>query len=550
MRFLPLLLSGALLAGCGGEVTPAPDSIFVGRILTLDPIQPATGAIAVLDGRIVATGERETVTALAGSRTQIVELPGVAVPGWIDAHVHVSGLGKFLETLNVQGLNKRQIREKVAALAAGSAPGEWIVGQGWDEGYFDTRADPTAADLDSVSPGNPVVLAGIGGHSVWVNSRALQEAGIRADTPDPAGGRIVRDVSGRATGLLLERAEDLVQAVMPKSDAPAALERQMRAALAQYARWGLTGVHDAGVGLEEIAIYKALAKNGELPVRVYAMAHGKPAVDSFLASGPEVGLFDDYLTIRSFKIYVDGALGARGAEMSEPYADAPGTSGLQQMSDSELDAFITAARSKGFQVNAHVIGDLGVERQLDAIERNGVTAAERFRLEHASIVSPRNVPRFAELGVIASMQPVFIGEYQRWGVERVGTERAAWIMPIWDLLASGAIVASGTDFPASDTGDPRHTLFALVTRRGFDGRPDGGWFPEQRIDLDTALRTMSGYAAYGAFQENETGRLTVGQHADFTVLSEDPGDIAPGSLRSIDVTLTVVGGRITFGNPK
>jgi predicted amidohydrolase YtcJ len=351
---------------------------------------------------------------------------------------------------------------------------------------------------------------------------------------------------GNATGLLLERAEALVTAIMPESDTPEVLERRMRAALDQYARWGLTGVHDAGVGLEEIAIYKNLAKNGELPLRIYAMVHGDAAVEHYLASGPEIGLYDNYLTVRSFKIYIDGALGARGAQLSEPYSDAPGTTGLVQMEDAELDAFIVAAKAKGFQVNAHVIGDLGVERALDAIERNGVTKSERFRLEHASMISPTNVPRFAELGVIASMQPVFIGEYQRWGEERVGSKRTPWIMPIWDLLSTGAVLASGTDFPASDSGDPRHTLFALVTRRGFDGMPEGGWFPEQRIDVDSALRSMSSGPAYAAFEENALGRLSVGYYADFTVLSDDPRHVPPESLPSIGVTMTVVGGEVTF----
>jgi predicted amidohydrolase YtcJ len=305
-------------------------------------------------------------------------------------------------------------------------------------------------------------------------------------------------------------------------------------------------VHDAGAGLEEIAIYKKLAQSGELPLRVYAMAHGDAAVEHYLASGPEIGLFDNRLTVRSFKIYVDGALGARGAELSAPYSDAPETSGLQQMSDKELDAFFATARMKGFQVNAHVIGDRGVERALDAIERNGVKKSERFRLEHASIISPPNVSRFAELGVIASMQPVFIGEYQRWGEERVGPDRAPWIMPIWDLLSTGAVLAAGTDFPASDSGDPRHTLFALVTRRGFDGKPDEGWYPEQRIDVDTALLTMSAGSAFASFDEAGLGRLGVGGYADFTVLAEDPRSAVPESLRTIDVTMTVVGGQVTF----
>jgi hypothetical protein len=333
---------------------------------------------------------------------------------------------------------------------------------------------------------------------------------------------------------------------MPDTGTDEYLERYIRVALDQYRRWGLTGVHDAGSSLGEIRVFKKLLDSGELPVRIYSMAQGDEAVEYYLRNGPEIGLGDDLLTVRSIKIMVDGALGARGAEMSEPYSDAPQTSGLQQLNDDELDSIIAAARESGFQVNGHVIGDLGVERLLDAIERNGVREDERFRLEHASIIAPPNLPRFAELGVIASMQPVFIGEYQRWGVDRVGTERAPWIMPIRDLLESGAKFAASTDYPASDSGDPRTTLNGLVTRTGFDGAPDGGWFPEQSIDVDAALRAMSEGAAYAAFQEDKLGTLSVGKYADFTVLAEDPRTADPGDLLAIGVTMTVVGGNVTF----
>jgi predicted amidohydrolase YtcJ len=216
------------------------------------------------------------------------------------------------------------------------------------------------------------------------------------------------------------------------------------------------------------------------------------------------------------------------------------------MHDDQLDAFMIAAKAKGLQVNAHVIGDLAVQRALDAIERNGLEKTDRFRLEHASMIAPEDLPRFARLGAIASMQPVFVGEYQRWGEDRVGTQRATWILPFRDLLSTGAVLASGTDFPASDSGDPRHTLYALVTRKGFDGQPADGWFPEQRIDVETALRSMSEGPAYAAFEEQDLGTLGIGRYADFTVLADDPRSVPPEALRSLAVTMTVVGGKITF----
>jgi predicted amidohydrolase YtcJ len=379
---------------------------------------------------------------------------------------------------------------------------------------------------------------------VWVNSRALERAGITTETSDPPGGRIVRDAEGHPTGLLLEEAQKLVTTVMPDTNTEAARERRIRVALEQYVRWGLTGVHDAGTELEDIAILKRLLKNGELPIRVYAMAYGDAAIEHYLKNGLEIGLGDGRLTVRSFKIYVDGALGSRGAELSSPYSDAPQTSGLRQMQDSDLDRFIRRAHEKGFQVNAHAIGDLAVKRMLDAIERNHVSAADRYRVEHASMISPPNLQRFHTLGVVASMQPVFIGEYSRWGRQRLGPERAAWLMPVADLVMTGAVLASGTDYPASDSGDPRTTLNALLTRTGFDGKPEEGFFPRQAVDITTALWSMSEGPAYAAFQEKDLGKLTVGRYADFTVLGEDPRTVSKERLLHIPVLMTVVGGEV------
>lgn len=538
-----LVLLFGMLLGCQRPDSP-PDTVFIGRFVTLDVVQPEVEAIAVADGRIVAAGTRVAMLALAGKGTKRIDVPGISVPGWIDAHAHIAGLGSTLETLNVERMSKKAIGKAVADVAQKTPAGEWIIGRGWDEGYFATREDPTAADLDPMTSQHPVVLSGIGEHSVWVNSRALERAGITAETPDPPGGRIVRDAEGHATGLLLEKAQKLVTAVVPNANTDATREQRIRAALDQYVRWGLTGVHDAGTELEDIVILKRLLKNGELPIRVYAMAYGDAAIEHYLKSGPEIVDGDARLTIRSFKIYVDGALGSRGAELSSPYSDAPQTSGLRQMEDADLDRFIRRAHAKGFQVNAHAIGDLAVKRMLDAIERNHVSTADRYRIEHASMISPPNLQRFHTLGVIASMQPVFIGEYSRWGRERVGPERAAWLMPVADVVITGAVLASGTDYPASDSGDPRATLNALVTRTGFDGKPKESFFPRQAVDITTALWSMSEGPAYAAFQEKDLGKLTIGRYADFTVLGEDPRTVPKERLLHIPVLMSVVGGKV------
>ncbi|MDH4256930.1 MAG: amidohydrolase, partial [Gammaproteobacteria bacterium] len=403
----------ALLVACGEPgvpEVPASDTIFTGRFVTLDEARPEVAALAVREGVIVAMGSLAEVEAQAGTTARRIAVPGVAVPGWVDAHVHISGYGSLLEMLNVQNLRKQDIVAAVAEQVGQRAPGEWLVGRGWDEGFFDVESYPTRQDLDAVSPDNPVYLERIDGHSGWANSAALALAGVTRGTADPEGGRILKDDAGEPSGMLLETATGLVAAVMPQTGSRDVLERQMRLAFERYVRFGLTGVHDAGTSLVEIDILKDLLAAGELPIRVYAMASGHPAVQHYLDTGPEVGLGDDLLTVRSFKIMMDGALGARGAELSEPYSDAPDTSGLQQMADEQVGAFLANARERGFQVNAHVIGDLGVRRMLDAMERAGVSPDERFRLEHASMIAPGDLPRFAALGAVASLQPVFVGE--------------------------------------------------------------------------------------------------------------------------------------------
>jgi predicted amidohydrolase YtcJ len=421
-----------------------------------------------------------------------------------------------------------------------------VSGSGWDQGFFKPPVFPTASDLDAISGDHPVVLSRIDGHSSWVNSRVLTLAGITRSTPDPEGGRIERNRAGEATGILVDRAQDLVARVRPNQMSAADRERRVRAALQQFARWGLTSVHDAGTDLDTIATYKELLKRGELTVRVYAMARGSEATTHYLASGPEIDLGKGFLSIRSFKVLLDGALGSRGAQLTEPYTDAPAVHGLEQMKDADLDHLIRAARQKGFQVNAHAIGDRAVTRALDAFERGGVTRENRFRVEHASIVPPHDQPRFAGLGIVASMQPVFVGEYSRWAEDRVGASRVRWVLPIHDLVEKGAAIAFGSDFPASDSGDPIATLYGAVTRKSADGQPEGGWYSDQRIDVDTALRLMSAGPAFAAFQDNDLGQLSVGRYADFTVLSGDPYKLRPDELRTLVVRMTVVAGRTTF----
>jgi predicted amidohydrolase YtcJ len=541
-----VLLAMMLAAGCAActPLQPAPDVIFVGQFITLDPSRPRVDALAAANGRIVALGSVAEVERLAATITRRVDIPGVGVAGFADAHVHLSSVGQQLEHLDLRGLTKEQILAKVEEAAHVADPDRWIEGGGWDQGFFHPAMFPSASDLDAVSGDHPVVLTRIDGHSSWVNSKVLSLAGISASTSEPPGGRIVRE-NGRPSGILVDRAQDVLGRIRPARVA-ADRQRQVRAALQQYARWGLTSVHDAGTDLDTIAIYKQLLEQRELPVRLYVMARGSDATEHYLSSGPEPDLLDHLLVVRSFKLMADGALGSRGAELTEPYADARAERGLQQTSDAELDTTIRRAREKGFQVNIHAIGDRAVRRVLDAFERGGVRPSERFRVEHASMIGPDDVPRFARLGIIASIQPVFIGEYSRWAEDRVGPIRVQWVLPTRDLLKTGARVALGTDFTASDTGDPIATLAGAVAGQSASGAAGAAWHEQQRIDLDSALRAMTTGPAFAAFEETDLGQLSIGRLADVTVLSGDPYSVPAEELRSLSVRMTIVGGRVTY----
>ncbi len=553
-----LLALGALAAvGCGQGAPggDAPDGgverevviVYTGRFVTLDSLAPRAEAIAVRDGRIEAIGTRAYIDSVAGPDAVHESLPGVVVPGFTDAHAHAAALGGVLESVDVRGVSKAVVLERVAAAAARAPAGAWIRGGGWDQSFWSPPDFPTAAELDAVSAGHPVILDRIDGHAVWVNGRAMQLAGIDRAAVAPAGGRIVRDAAGIPSGVLVDDAIDLVSRVVPPLDL-AQRARQLRSALAQYASWGVTSIHDAGVSLADIDSYRALLGDGPLPVRAYVMAAADRATfDAVLARGPEIGSGDGTFTLRTIKVVDDGALGSRGARLSSPYRDDRSERGLILVPRPQLDSIIARSLARGFQVAVHAIGDASTHDVLDAFERAGAAGrASRFRLEHVSMLRDDDLPRLAQLGVIASMQPVFVGEYARFAEARVGAARLPWVYRTRDVVMSGAVLATGTDFPASDTGDPIATLASMVTRQGYDGTPASGWLPGQRVSVDIALRSMTAGAAYAAFEEADRGELRVGRLADLTVLSDDPFAIEPAALRNLVVLRTIVGGRTTF----
>jgi hypothetical protein len=552
MRHSITLLSVAVVVASACSAAPQgskpADAVFVGRFVTLDDRRPEAEALAVQNGRIVAVGTESEVDAAVRPGIRRIQLRGVALPGFADPHVHVLAFGEQLEMLDLRGLQKADILAQVARRVATAPPGSWIEGRGWDQGFWKPVAFPTAADLDAVAPTHPVVLTRIDGHSIWANGAAMRVAGITRATADPPGGRLLRLPDGSPSGMLVDDAVDLVTKQMPQPTS-AMKRKRVEAALAEYARWGLTSVHDAGVDLEGIALYRELLAEQRLPVRVYVMAQGSGATaERLLAHAPEPPLDDGRLTIRAFKIMLDGALGSRGAQLLAPYADAPKEAGLELMSDTALASIVERAAARGYQVNAHAIGDRALRRALDAFERYGGPdlARRRFRIEHVSMVDNADLPRFARLGVIASLQPGFVGEYSRWAGDRVGPARERTVLRTADLLKSGAIVAAGTDYPAADSGDPVVSLYCMVTRMGAREQPAGGWHAEQRTDVSAALRAMTWAPAFAAFQEQDLGMLAEGRLADFTVLSADPRSTPPEQLNDLSVTTTVVHGAVAY----
>jgi len=396
-----------------------------------------------------------------------------------------------------------------------------------------------------VAPDNPAALTRIDGHSGWYNSLAFQLSGIDKKTKDPEGGRVLRDKNGEPTGMLIDEAMGLI-----KKDAygevPKAKENYIKLVMEQYKKWGITGIHDAGEDKGALAVYESLKQRGELTVRVYAMINAVgDAFAEALDRGPRV---DDFLTERCVKIYIDGALGSRGALLFEPYSDAPDTSGLQMMTEEEAYSLIKRSLEKGFQVATHAIGEKAVHIMLNlyqrALEENPVTDP-RLRIEHASVVRNEDIPRFKEMNIIASMQPIFIGEYGRWSEDRLGPQRVLGVLVVRDFLDAGVVVTGGTDCPASDNGNPLFNFYTAVTRKSPFGVPDE-WYGKQKISREEALRILTLSPAYAAFEEEKKGSLEAGKLADLAVLSQDIMTISEQEILNTEVVMTILDGKVIY----
>ena len=518
-----------------------------------DDKKPVAEAIAIRGTTIVGVGTTEEITSSFTS-SNVVDLGGrAAYPGFIDSHAHIELFGAFLKNLDLTRTNSvREIQDLVAERAATSQGEEWIRGRGWDQNKWKTKAFPTREMLDAVARDIPVYLVRVDAHAVWVNTKVLEITGITGKTLDPEGGKIVRDKTGKPTGVFVDNAVDLLINFLPSAseqERTAAIELAIQECL----KVGLTEVHDMGVDLDGIEIYKKLFHAKKFPFRVYVAIDGPGETwDHYLSLGPDIGAYGNRLTVRAIKLYADGALGSRGAALIEPYSDEPEGRGLTVTSSEAIRSTILQALEKGFQVCVHAIGDRANHIVLNAYEEacnskqinpNDV----RLRVEHAQVIERSDIPRFAQLGVLPVMQPTHCTSDMHWAEERLGPARVVGAYAWHSLREHGSLIAGGSDFPV-ESPNPLWGFYAAITRQDHSGWPEGGWHPEQRMTREDALRAFTLWSAYAAFQDHLKGSIEPGKLADIVVLSNDIMKIEPREILSTTVELTMIDGEVVYSS--
>jgi hypothetical protein len=536
-----------------------------GTVATVDPAIGNQQAIAVSGYRITAVGSNDEIDAYIGPETRVIELDGrFVMPGFIEGHGHFMGLGRAKQILDLSRVkNWNEVVSTVAAAVDKAQPGEWIFGRGWHQDKWDSVPDdavdgvPRNDTLSEVSPDNPVLLGHASGHAAFANDAALAEGFIDDETPDPAGGTIVRTPEGEATGLLRETAQRLLNDAVDQYNSRLTLEEQERMerervqlAGQEALRNGVTSFHDAGASFETIDFFKRLEDEGALPVRLYAMVRrqSNDEMDELLPHYRMVAEGNDFLTVRSIKRQIDGALGAHGAWLLEPYEDLPDSAGLTLEPVEEIERTAEIAVKHGFQVNTHAIGDRGNREVLDIYERvwqrANVSGKDlRWRIEHAQHIDPADVPRFAELGVIAAMQGIHCTSDGPWIPTRLGEERAGITSYPWrDLIRTGAIIGNGTDVPVEPI-DPIASYYASVSRMTVENER---FFPEHVMTREEALTSYTLNNAIAAFEEDIKGTLSPGKLADIVVLSQDILTVAEEAIPDTEVDMTIVGGEIRY----
>ena len=555
-RIAAIVLAALAVTGrfSHAQTQPKADLIVVkGNVYTVDDARPRASAFAVRAGKIVFVGSDREARFLAGSATRVIDAGGrTVIPGMVDAHAHLLGLGTSLLNVKLAGSKTYdEVIAKVVERAKTAKPGEWILGRGWDQNLWPDKKFPTHEALTRAVPNNPVVLTRIDGHALLANAMALKAASVTAATRDPSGGRIERNADGSPTGVFVDNAQDLIGRVVP--DLTRGQTRSaILAAIAETNKWGLIGIHDAGASRETIDIYESLAREGRYNLRNYVLISGDTAnVRHYLNVGPRSALYDGHLWVRAIKLYSDGALGSRGAALLAPYSDDPGNTGLLVTAPAQIQAIATRALRRGFQVGVHAIGDRGNRVVLDAYDAalKAVPVADhRFRIEHAQVIALDDIPRFAKMGVIPSMQPSHQTSDMRWAEDRVGPQRIKGAYAWRSLLNTGVVIPSGSDFPVEEV-NPLISFHSAVSRQDASNWPPGGWYPEQVMTRDEALKAMTIWPAYAAFQERLMGSISPGKYADFVILDRDIMTVPATEILSTRVVSTWIGGKSVYERP-
>jgi predicted amidohydrolase YtcJ len=548
----------ALFCVAPGSLPAEPtEAVFInGNIYTVNDRQPRAEAIAVKDGRILFVGSNAEAAKYRTEAARIIDLQGrTLVPGMTDAHCHIFGIGTREITLNLEGISSLAgFLAKVQERVQQTPPGQWVTGRGWIETFWRPPFFPTRTDLDKVAPDTPVFLTRADGHGVVVNSAALKIAGINKDTPNPFGGAIPRDgKTGEPTGVLLDNAQELVAKHIPKPT-EAEREKALLLGIDREIKLGWCEIQNAGSHYDEVDLIRKAFDAGKIKIRLFNCVYGPgPDAERLLDEGSTINAYDHRFTQRTIKVVFDGALGSRGAALLKPYADAPDTSGFLREKESDLAPMLEKAARLGIQVETHAIGDRANRLILDLYQKafKAVPSDKRkikeprWRVEHAQILSRQDIPRFAKLGVIASMQPSHAISDLFFAPSRLGKDRLADAYAWQSLIKSGAIIAGGSDAPV-ERGEPMIEFYAAVARKGANGFSDEGWHPEQAASRQQALKMFTAWPAYAAFEEKDKGSIEVGKLADFTVLSKDIMQIPEPEILTTTCEMTVIGGEVVF----
>ena len=558
------IISLVLLSGIAAIATvscssggPAPASLVLrnAKVATVDEAFTLAEAIAVRADTIVAVGSNDAIEPFIGPETEVIDCGGkLVVPGLIDAHAHLGGYGMSLLEVDLRGVDTfaevvRLVKERAATLR----PGEWVLGNNWDQNLWDDVDDfPYHDTLSAAVPDVPVWLTRVDGHAGIANTKAMEMAGVSRAAADPSGGEILRKPNGDPTGVFVDRAMGLIGRHVPNPT-----EEQARQAIVMAAdnclAVGITGIHDAGTSPRQIERYKSLIDSGELGIRIYAML-GNPGYDNQTAYENYLSdnMFDSYaghrLSVKSIKLFMDGALGSRGAAMFEDYSDRPGYTGLLTLSGEDALMVSRAALAADAQVCTHAIGDKGNRLILDAYEQalaEHPTPDHRFRVEHAQVVALLDIPRFHALDILPSMQPTHATSDMYWAEARVGPERVKGAYAWNRFLDEGCIIPCGSDFPVEKI-DPMLGFYAAITRMNTEGWPEGGWYPDQCMTREEVLRGFTIWAAYAAFQEDILGSIEPGKLADIVVLSKDVLTVSPADIFTTSPEYTIVAGKIAY----